>query len=168
MLVEDRVYGQCCLAGLPVADDQFALPAPDRHQRIHDLQAGVQRLVHWCSLDDIRCVTLQVTELCCLNRPALIQGLTQRIHHPAQQLVSYRYAYPLTGGGYQVSALDPFIGSQQDHVNIGMVQVENQALDTGRKSYQFVGAGARQARERSHAVADLLHGTHFMEANLDG
>ena len=42
-LVQDGVDRDRGLAGLPVAQDQFALAAPDRNQRVDDLQPGLQR-----------------------------------------------------------------------------------------------------------------------------
>jgi hypothetical protein len=36
-------HSTSCLAGLPVAEDQLALAAPDRHQRVDDLDAALQR-----------------------------------------------------------------------------------------------------------------------------
>ena len=45
-LVDDRVDRHRRLAGLAVADDQFALAAADRHHRVDRLQAGLHRLRH--------------------------------------------------------------------------------------------------------------------------
>ena len=46
LLVEDRVERDRGLAGLAVADDQLALAAADRDQRVDRLEAGRHRLVH--------------------------------------------------------------------------------------------------------------------------
>ena len=46
LLVEDRVEDDRRLAGLPVADDQLALAAADRDQRVDRLEARRHRLVH--------------------------------------------------------------------------------------------------------------------------
>ena len=45
-LVDDGIDRHRGLAGLAVADDQFALAAADRHQRIERLETGLHRLVH--------------------------------------------------------------------------------------------------------------------------
>src|SRR5205814_10195091 len=46
LLVDDGVDGDRGLAGLPVADDQLALTAPDRHHRIYRLEPRLHRLRH--------------------------------------------------------------------------------------------------------------------------
>src|SRR5262249_59200809 len=46
LLVEDGVERERGLAGLAVADDQLALAAADRDQRVDRLEAGRHRLVH--------------------------------------------------------------------------------------------------------------------------
>jgi hypothetical protein len=51
LLVDDRVDGDGRLAGLPVADDQLALAAPDGDHRVDGLDAGLHRRVHVLALD---------------------------------------------------------------------------------------------------------------------
>src|SRR5690606_10921533 len=53
-LIDDRVDRDRALAGLPVADDQLALPAPDRDHRVDRLEAGLHRLADRLALDDAR------------------------------------------------------------------------------------------------------------------
>src|SRR5215470_7160345 len=52
LLVEDGIERDRGLAGLAVADDQLALTAPNRDQRIDRLQPGGHRLVHRFARDD--------------------------------------------------------------------------------------------------------------------
>ena len=52
LLVQDRVERDGGLAGLAVADDQLALAAADRDQRVDRLEAGRHRLVHRLARDD--------------------------------------------------------------------------------------------------------------------
>ena len=52
LLVDDGVDGDGGLAGLAVADDQLALAAADRDQRVDGLQAGLHRLVHRLARND--------------------------------------------------------------------------------------------------------------------
>ena len=54
LLIDDRIDRQRRLAGLPVADDQFALPASDRNQAVDCLQPGLHGLVHRFAGDDTR------------------------------------------------------------------------------------------------------------------
>src|SRR5262249_12216935 len=52
LLVEDGVDDHGSLAGLAVADDELALPAPDRHQAVDGLEASLHRLMHRLARDD--------------------------------------------------------------------------------------------------------------------
>ncbi len=54
LLVEDGVERDRGLAGLAVADDQLALAAADRDQRVDRLEAGRHRLVHRLARNDAR------------------------------------------------------------------------------------------------------------------
>ena len=58
LLVDDRVQRHGGLAGLAVADDQLALAAPDRDERVNRLQAGLHRRIHRMARDDARRDTL--------------------------------------------------------------------------------------------------------------
>ena len=57
-LVDDRVDRDRGLAGLAVAEDQLALAAADRDQRVDHLQAGLQRHVDRRAVHDRRRRTL--------------------------------------------------------------------------------------------------------------
>src|SRR6185312_1396814 len=52
LLVQDGVENDRGLAGLTVTDDQLALAAADRYQRIDSLEASRHRLVHRLAGDD--------------------------------------------------------------------------------------------------------------------
>ena len=54
LLVDDRIQRDGRLAGLAVADDQFALPPADRDHRIDALDARRQRLFHRLAVGDAR------------------------------------------------------------------------------------------------------------------
>src|SRR4029079_496639 len=52
LLVDERVHRDGGLAGLTLADDQFALAAADRDQGVKRLEAGLDRLVDRLARDD--------------------------------------------------------------------------------------------------------------------
>ena len=54
LLVDDGVDCDGGLAGLTVANDQFALTAADRHHRVDRLEAGLHRLRHRLTCDHAR------------------------------------------------------------------------------------------------------------------
>src|SRR3546814_4122553 len=54
LLIDDGVERDGGLAGLAVADDELALAAADRDQRVDRLEAGLHRLVHRLARDAAR------------------------------------------------------------------------------------------------------------------
>ena len=54
LLIDDGVQDDGGLAGLAVADDQFALAAADGNHRVDGLDAGLQRLAHRLAIHDAR------------------------------------------------------------------------------------------------------------------
>jgi hypothetical protein len=122
-------------------------------------------IVYRLALDDGWGVTLQVAQVYRLHRPAPVQRLAQRVHYPAQQILAHGDAQPLAAGGHLIAALDALLGPQQDHVDEIVIQVEDHPLHASGKVDQFIGAGVGQAGEGRHAVADVLHGAHVVEAH---
>ena len=58
LLVQDRVECDGGLAGLAVTDDQLALAAAHRNERVDRLDAGLHRLVHGLAAGDAGCLDL--------------------------------------------------------------------------------------------------------------
>ncbi len=53
-LIDDRIDRHRGLAGLAVADDQFALAATDRNHRVDRLESGLERFFHRLTFDHVR------------------------------------------------------------------------------------------------------------------
>ncbi len=70
LLVDDRVDRHGRLAGLAVADNQLALAAANRDQRVNRLEAGLHRHGHRLARDDARGHALDRAELVVLMGPA--------------------------------------------------------------------------------------------------
>src|SRR5665213_720669 len=60
---------------VPVADDELALTAADRHQRIDCLEAGLPRLVHGAARNDARRLDLDARSLDVLQRSLAVDRL---------------------------------------------------------------------------------------------
>src|SRR5581483_9803191 len=86
LLVDDRIDRQRRLARLPVADDQLALPAADRHHRVDRLIAGLYRLTDGFAVDHAGRDALDRGGARGLDGALAVQRLAERIHHAAQQL----------------------------------------------------------------------------------
>src|SRR5690606_28997597 len=86
-LVDDRIERDGRFAGLAVSEDQLALAATDRQQRIDDLQSRLQRLRDGRALQNRRRRPLDRPSLPRADRAALIDGVTECVHYAAEQLI---------------------------------------------------------------------------------
>ena len=86
LLVDDGVDRHGGLAGLAVADDQFALAAADRDQGVDGLEAGLHRLMHRLARNDAGRLDVDAAAFGdVLDFALAVDGIAQRIHDAAQQ-----------------------------------------------------------------------------------
>src|SRR6185369_13467222 len=85
LLVDDRVDRDRGLARLAVADDQLALAAADRDQRVDGLDAGLDRRVDALANDDAGGDALDRAGLLRLDRALVVERLAQRVDDPPEQ-----------------------------------------------------------------------------------
>src|SRR5712664_1869937 len=90
LLIQDGVERDRGLAGLAVADDQLALAAADRDQRIDRLQAGRHRLVDRLARNDAGRLDVDALALRRLNRALAVDRIAERIDHAAEQALADR------------------------------------------------------------------------------
>src|ERR1700746_793132 len=96
LLVEDGIKGNRRRSGLAVADDQFALAAADRNQRIDCLEAGRHRLMHRFARNDAG--SLDVHALArARNWPLVIDRIAERIDYAAEQALADRHVHDGAG-----------------------------------------------------------------------
>src|SRR5258708_13540640 len=78
-LIDDRVDRDCGLAGVPIADDQLALSAPDNQHRVYCLDAGLQRLLDRLAADDTGRLDFDAARLARFDRTLVVDSLTERV-----------------------------------------------------------------------------------------
>src|SRR3546814_12430499 len=83
LLIDDGVERDGGLAGLAVADDELALAAADRDQRVDRLEAGMHRLVHRLERDDDRRLHLDAATLAALERAHAVDRGAEGVHQAA-------------------------------------------------------------------------------------
>src|SRR4029078_1891649 len=90
ILVDDRVDRDRGLAGLAIAEDQLALPAPDRRERVDDLDPGLDRRVDVLALDDTRCDDVDRKRLLRVDRSLAVERPSEWIDDAADERVADR------------------------------------------------------------------------------
>ena len=107
LLVDDGVDGDGGLAGLAVADDQFALAAADRDQGVDGLQAGLHRLMHRLARNDAGRLDVDAAAFGDVRSVALaVDRIAQRIDHAAEQALADRHVHDGAGALDGVAFLD--------------------------------------------------------------
>ena len=145
MLVQDGVDGNGRLAGLPVAQNQLALAAPDGNECIDDLQAGLQRHDNRRTIHDGRCRTFNRRACAGKHRPQAVERAAQRVNHPAQQAVAHDNVHHPPGALDLVARMQARIVAQQHHADFSLVHIEGNAKHIAGKLHQFVITHAGQA-----------------------
>ena len=145
LLVDDRVDADGGLAGLAVADDQFALAAADGRHRVDGLDAGLQRLLDRLPLGHAGGVGLDQPALGGDDRPAAVQRVAQRVDHAAEHGVADRHGEQPAGAADLVALVDREEVAEDDHADRVLFQVEGQPVDAAGELDHLAGHHAGQA-----------------------
>src|SRR3546814_230987 len=90
LLVDEGVDRDRGLAGLAIADDQFALATADGDERVDRLEAGLHRLMDRLARDDARRLDLDATALIADDRPLAVDRIAEAIDDAAPQALAGR------------------------------------------------------------------------------
>src|SRR6185437_9463921 len=145
LLVEEGVDGDGGLAGLAVADDQLALAAADRHQRVDRLQAGLYRLMHRAAWNDAGRLDLDAGALHVLERALAVDRVAERIDHAPEQPLADRHVDDRAGALHRVALADAAVVAEDDDADIVGLEVERHALDAVRELDHLAGLHLVQA-----------------------
>ena len=157
LLVDDRVEGDGGLAGLAVADDQLALAAADRDQRVDGLEAGLHRLVHRLARDDAGRLHVDAAALGRLDRPLAVDRVAERVDHAAEQALADRHVDDGAGALDGVAFLDLAVGAEDHDADIVVFEVERHAADAAGELDHLAGLDVVEAVDAGDAVADRQH-----------
>jgi len=113
-LVEYRIDGYGCLAGLPVPNNQLALAAPDRDQGIDSLYTSGERLIYRGALDNARGGPLNSPHLRRADGAFAIDRAAEGVNHAPQQLLSHRHRGHIAQGLDITPAHDALVGAHDD------------------------------------------------------
>jgi hypothetical protein len=126
-LADDRVDGDRGLAGLPVADDELALPAADRGHRVDGLDAGLEGLVDGLARDDARRLRLDDAALDGLDGAHAVdrvaEGVDDAAHVRGADAGVDDAARPLD----HVAFMDVLVGPEDRDADVVLLEVEHHA-----------------------------------------
>ena len=105
-LVQDRVQGNCGLAGLAVTNDQFALAAPDRCHRVDGLQSGLQRFANRLAFCHAGCQEFDRAAFGGVHRAFAVKRVSQGVQDATDHGFSNRNRQQLAQGTHFVAFVE--------------------------------------------------------------
>jgi hypothetical protein len=157
LLIEDGVDGDCGLAGLAVADDELALTAADRHQRVDRLEARLHRLVHRFARNDAGRLDLDARALDVGERTLAVDRIAERVDDAAEQAAAHGHLDDGAGALHHVAFADAAIVSEHHDADIVGLEVERHALHAVGELDHLAGLDLVQPVDARDAVTDRQH-----------
>src|SRR5688572_3958235 len=167
-LIDDRVDSHRRFAGLPIADDQLALSAADRHHRVNSFQAGLQRFPHRLPIDDPGRDTLDRHEGLRGNRTFAVDGLAERIHDAPQQFFADGHRDNAPRALHDVAFPDLRVLAKEHGAYTVFFQVQRDAEYPVRELEHLAGHRTLDAMDPCDAIAERNDAADFRDVHLDG
>ncbi len=165
-LVEDGVENDGGLAGLAVADDQLALAAADRDQRIDGFEAGLHRLVHGLAGNDARRLDVDAAHLMTLDRALAVDRIAESIDDAPEQALAHRHLDDGAGALDDVAFLDVAVVAENHDADIVDFEIERHAAGAVGELDHLAGLDVVEAIDARDAVADRQHLTDLGDLRL--
>ena len=146
---------------MSVADNQLALAAPDRYQRVNNLQTCLHRFMHAAAGNNAGGFNFRIAELFGFNFAQTVNRFTQGVDHAPQKLLADRHADDSVGAFDQIAFFNAFIRTENHDADAVFFQIERHAFNPGGKLHHFVGLHIVQTINLGNAVADRQNAADF-------
>ncbi len=163
LLVDDRIDGNRGLAGLAVADDQFALAAADGDHGVDGLDARLQRFLHRLARDHARGEALDREELLGVDRTLAVERFTQRIDDATHEGVPHRHLHDSARALGDGAFFDFGIAAEERTADIVLFEVEGHAHRAALELDHLAVHGLFETIDAGNAVTDKDHATNFVD-----
>ena len=148
-------------ADLPVwrsPDDQLALAAADRHQRVDGLEARLHRLVHRFARNDARRLGLDLAALGGIDRALAVDRIAEPIDDAAEQALADRNVDDGLGALDRRSFDDVGVRTEDHDADIVGFEVQRHALHAAVELDHLARLDVVEPVDAGDAVADRQHG----------
>src|SRR5690606_20554348 len=166
LLVEERVENDRRLARLAVADDQLALAAADRDQRIDRLKARRHRLMHRLARKNARRLDVDAHHLVALDRALAVDRIAESVHDAAEKALADRNLDDRARALDRVAFLDAAVVAENNDTDVIGFEVQGHALHAARKLDHFAGLDVVETVDAGNTVTDGQHLTDLGDLRL--
>src|SRR6267142_6912392 len=166
LLVQNGIERDRGLAGLAVADDQLALAAADRDQRIDRLEAGRHRFVHRFARNDAGRLDVDAHTLVGLDRALAVDGIAERVDHAAEQPLADGRVDDGAGALDGLAFLDLAVGAEDHDTDVVGLQIQRHAAGAVLELDHFAGLNVVETVDAGDAVTDGQHLSDFGNLGL--
>ena len=153
-LVQNRVNGDGGFTGLAVTNDELALTATDRDERIHRLQTRLHRFVHGFARNNARCLNVHFFVRFGFDRPLAVQRIAERVNNATQKPLADRHAHNITGPFNRIAFANITVGTENHDTDIVFFQIERHAANAAGKLHHFTRLHIVEAVNPGNAVTD--------------
>src|SRR5581483_8105987 len=160
--VDDGVQRDGSLAGLAVANDQFALPAADGDHGVNSLEAGGHGLAHRLAVHDAGREALDGIVNIGDDRALFVNGLAKCVDHAPDHGFADRDAHDAAGALDLVAFLDLGVLAEQHYAYLVLFQVHGDAENAVGKREQLASHDLVEAVGTRDAVAQGDDGAYFV------
>ena len=167
LLVQDRVDPDRRLAGLPVADDQLPLAAPDVGHRVDRLDPGEERLLHGLARDHPRSFELEQPGLGRFDRSTAVEWIPERVDDASEESLADRDACNPAGPPDRLALLHVLPFAEERGADVVLFEVEREADDSVLELEHFQRDRVLEAVGAGYPVPHLQDGSDLGEIGLD-
>ena len=145
LLGKDGVDADGGLAGLTVADDQFALPAADGGHGVDGLDPGNHGFVHALTGDDAGSFHFHGAEFGGFNRSETVDGHTEGVQNAPHDGIADRHGEDAAGTFDRIAFFNAGIFTKQGYTHVVFFQVEHHAQQSAGELEKLHGHGVLHA-----------------------
>ena len=129
-LVQDGIDGDGRLARLPVADDQFTLPAADRDHTVDGEDPRLQRLVDLGTIHDGRGRELDRTIFAAGQSREAVERFAERVYDAAEQLFPHPHLDRSPRRISKIAIANLILSRKKNGAHAELLEVERQRVVT--------------------------------------
>ncbi len=165
-VVDDGVQQHRGLAGLAVADNEFALASADGNHGVDGFEPGGHGLAHALAVDDARRQALDGKRLRGGDGALVVDGLSERVHHAADHGVAHGHGEDLARSLDLLAFLELGEFAKNDGADLVFLKRKRKARDAVREAQQFAGHDLVQPVQPRDPVAQRHDGADLVDLDL--